>query len=174
MKTLGSAVNTSGADLAEKYGQESTSNAYLARTKYNLDPVFIRYGKLNSDTDTISKDLFIDVAFAICQIDSDDVFELANQKKKLTSMFKFYNTNLTRQEIVYGVMQLYNEFSNININNVVINNTLTSKNYNIKDYYKQSIYAGMQLGLINEKDISNPNEVMTVNKMLDLIYKVLN
>ncbi len=174
MKTLGSAVNSSGADLAQKYGQESTSNAYLARTKYNLDPVFIRYGKLNPDTDTISKDLFIDIAFAICQIDSDDVFELAQQKKKIASMFKFYNTNLTRQEVVYGVMTLYNEFSNININNVVINNTLTSKNYNIKDYYKQPIYAGMQLGLITESDISNPNEVMTVNKMLDLIYKVLN
>ena len=174
MNKLGSAVLTTSANTELMYGNEDEANAYFAKQKYNLDNILIRNGSLNSKNDKVSKALFLDIAFAVMAIDTEDIFELANQKKALESKFVFYNDPLTRQEAVYGIMQLYNMFSQIDINQVIINSASSAINYDIAGYYKQSILAGVQLGLIGTYDISNPNEYLTVDEMLDILYRVMN
>lgn len=170
---LGTTVLTSSANTSVIYGDDKTANAYYEKSKYDLDNVLIRNGSLKPETDKVSQDLFKDIAFAVMQPDITNPFDLANLKQKLDSTFAFKNDPLTKEEVLYGIMQIYDEFSTININQVVINNANQAKGINFSSYYKQSILAGYQLGLLGLDDISNPKGYMSVNDMLDILYRVI-
>ena len=173
IKELGRAVLATGADLDIIYGTESNSNAYYAKMKYNLNSILIRNGVLDENKDYLYQDTFIDIAFAIVSVDSENVFELAEHKKEIDQLFVFYNDPLTRQEMLYGVLQLYNMFSPTNINKVVIKNKNIENDLNLESYYMQTILSGIELGLITKNDVKNLNEKVTVNELLDYIYRII-
>ena len=96
-----------------------------------------------------------------------------SKKQNLDNSFAFFNDPLTRQEILYGVMQLYDEFNPVNVNQVVINNANLATGITFNNYYKQSILAGYQMGLFTLDEIKNPNSYMSVDEMLNIIYRVI-
>lgn len=172
IKDLGLMVLTSMSNQQIEYGRDEDKNAFYTRYKYDLDNILIRNGALDTKNGGVSQDLFRDIAFQILSYDTSNVFNLAKQKQNLDNKFVFYNDPLTKQELVYGVLTVYDEFTGVNLNKVVIDNAKQAISYNYKPYYKQSILAGYQLGIVGLSDVSNPTGKMSVDELLDLIYRV--
>ncbi len=164
---------TSVNDFTLIYGTEEEKAAAEVKAKYNLDAV-LRANGVYDLSGTVTQKLMKEIVYVIIAKRASSINEEINLRKQIDARFSFLNQTLTNQEIIYTIMQTYNMFTSIDINNLIIKDQSVIVGITgIQNYYKQSILASVELGMLTKNDIKEPNKQLSVGTTLRLIRDII-